>query len=44
MSRKVDSRELTPLGRADVESEMVNHVLKEPKIPTMDKKLILEGI
>lgn len=46
MTGKIDSRELTALGRADVENEMqekVNQVLKEPKIPTMGKKLIVEA-
>lgn len=46
MSKKVDPRELTAHGRTDVENEMreaVEHVLKQPKIPTMDKKLIIEA-
>lgn len=46
MSREADSRELTAHGRTDIENEMrelVDHVLKEPKIPTMDKKLIIEA-
>lgn len=46
MSRKIDSRELTSFGRTDVENEMrelIAQVLKEPKIPTMNKKLIVEA-
>ena len=46
MSRKTDSRELTAFGRTDIENEMqelIVQVLKEPKIPTMDKKLIVEA-
>ena len=46
MSEKVDPRELTAMGSTDVEGEMralAEHVLKEPKIPTMDKKLIVEA-
>lgn len=46
MPRKIDPRELTAFGRTDVENEiqeLIEHVLKEPKIPTMDKKLIVEA-
>jgi len=46
MSRMVDSRELTALGSTDIENEMrqmVNQILKQPKIPTMDRKLIIEA-
>lgn len=46
MSRAVDSRELSAFGRTDIENEMrelADHVLKEPRIPTMDKKLIVEA-
>lgn len=46
MSQKIDSRELTARGRTDVENEMrevVEQVLKEPKIPTMGRKLIVEA-
>lgn len=46
MSKKVDSTDLTALGRTDVENEMreaVDYVLREPRIPTMDKKLIVEA-
>ena len=46
MSEKVDPRELTAMGRTDVENvmrEVVNRVMKEPKIPTMDRKLIVEA-
>ncbi len=42
----LDSRELTGGGRADVENvmrEIVEHTLKEPRIPTMEKKLIVEA-
>lgn len=43
---KVDSRDLTSFGRSDVDKEMqekVDAVLNEQKIPTMDKKLIIEA-
>jgi len=46
MTREVESRDLSAFGRADIENEMrrlVDHVLKEPKIPTMDRKLIIEA-
>lgn len=46
MSGKTNSRELTPHGRTDVENEMrerVNAILKESKILTMDKRLIVEA-
>ncbi|MFC1901838.1 3-keto-5-aminohexanoate cleavage protein [Chloroflexota bacterium] len=46
MSQVKDSRELSDFGSNDIENEMqevVNAVLKEPKIPTMGKKLIIEG-
>jgi len=46
MSEKVDPRELSAWGRTDIENEMhemIDHVLQEPKIPTMDKKLIIEA-
>lgn len=46
MAGKEDSRELSDLGRTDIENEMqeiVNKVLREPKIPTLDKKLIVEA-
>jgi len=46
MSENIDPRELSAFGRTDVENEMrelIDHVLKEPKIPTMDKKLIIEA-
>ncbi len=46
MSGEIDSRELSAFGRTDIENEMremVDSVLKEPKIPTMGKKLIVEA-
>ncbi|MFC1901442.1 3-keto-5-aminohexanoate cleavage protein [Chloroflexota bacterium] len=46
MSEITDARELTDFGRTDVENEMqevMDAVLKEPQIPTMGKKLIVEG-
>ena len=46
MSENIDSRELSDFGRTDIENEiqeLVDHVLKEPKIPTMDRKLIVEA-
>ena len=47
MPKKVKSGEiLTPNGSTDIENEireLVDHVLKEPKIPTMGKKLIVEA-
>ena len=46
MSNKLDPRELTARGRTDVENvmrEMADYVMKEPKIPTMDRKLIVEA-
>lgn len=46
MPKHVDARELSPFGRTDIENEVreaVEHVLHEPKIPTMDKKLIVEA-
>jgi 3-keto-5-aminohexanoate cleavage enzyme len=46
MPGKVDSRELTPMGRSDVENEireLADVVLKWPKIPTMENKLIIEA-
>ena len=48
MSKK-GSGECSAFGQTDLKDienemrQMVNHVLKEPKIPTMDKKLIVEG-
>ena len=45
MSNSVDSRELPAWGHTDIENEiceLVNRVLKETKIPTMDMKLIVE--
>ena len=46
MSEKVNSSELSDFGRTDIENEIqeaVDAVLKEPRILTMDKKLIVEG-
>lgn len=46
MPHKIDPRDLTAFGRTDVENqiqEAVNHVLKESKIPTMNKKIIIEA-
>ena len=46
MAEKIDPRDLSPFGGTDWESEMrglVAHVTNEPKIPTMDKKLVVEG-
>ena len=46
MSTEVDPRELSAFGRTDIENEMrelIDHTLKEPKIPTMDRKLIVEA-
>ncbi len=46
MSKEVSSKELTAFGRTDVENEMrgfMDRVLNEAKIPTMNKKLIIEA-
>ena len=46
MAEKIDPRDLTSEGSTDVEHEMrefVERVLKQPKIPTMGKKLIVEA-
>jgi len=46
MSKVISSSELTAYGRTDIEDEMrelVDHVLLEPQIPTMGKKLIIEA-
>lgn len=46
MSKKIDLRKIIPLGLADIEGhvrEVVADVLGQPKIPTMDKKLIVEA-
>ncbi len=46
MAGKVDPGGLSALGRTDIENEMhemADHVLMEPGIPTMDKKLIIEA-
>lgn len=46
MEDNIDPRDLSPLGRTDVEEEMqelADHVLLEAPIPTMDRKLIIEA-
>ena len=46
MSVSIDSKELTAYGRTDIEDEMhelVDHVLMERPINTMDRKLIIEA-
>ncbi|MBI4331027.1 MAG: 3-keto-5-aminohexanoate cleavage protein [Chloroflexi bacterium] len=46
MSGMAKSMELSPVGRADVENEMeemVSGVLKQARIPTMGRKLIVEA-
>ncbi|MFC2007331.1 3-keto-5-aminohexanoate cleavage protein [Chloroflexota bacterium] len=46
ISTEIASKNLTARGSSDIDSEMralVGHVLNEPKIPTMDKKLIIEA-
>jgi 3-keto-5-aminohexanoate cleavage enzyme len=46
MTLKLDSRGLTALGRTDIENEMnelADHVLLDPQIPTMGRKLIIEA-
>lgn len=46
MPEATSSRDLTAYGRADVENEMreiINSVLKQPAIPTMGRKLIIEA-
>ena len=46
MAEKVDPRELSSFGRTDIENEMhemADYVLMQPRIPTMDRKLIIEA-
>lgn len=46
MAKKVNLKDLTPFGSEDIEGEireLIDHVLKEPKIPTMSRKLIVEA-
>jgi 3-keto-5-aminohexanoate cleavage enzyme len=46
MAGKLNSSQLSSFGRTDIENEMlemVNHVLIDPRIPTMERKLIIEA-
>ena len=46
MPRKLSSQELTAFGNTDIEQEIrffLDAVLKQEKITTMDKKLIVEA-